>query len=177
MPAEFPILETKRLRLRGFNANDFDLLHSLYSNPEVVHFISIDGQPFSREKTQERLAAALFRWTQHGIPMWAVFLKADQNFVGRCGFQIYESTKEIELAYTMLPQAWGNGYATEASRACLEHAFTVLKWERVVSRTRTTNARSLRVMEKLGFQIEKVGEDIAGPAVFEFLTREMWNPK
>jgi RimJ/RimL family protein N-acetyltransferase len=177
MPAEIATLETERLQLRGFTADDLDLLHSLYSDPEVASFISIDGQPFTREKTQERLAATLFRWTQHRIPMWAVFRKADQTFIGRCGFQIYEATKEIELAYTMLPQVWGNGYATEASRSCLEHAFCTMNWERVVSRTRTTNARSLRVMEKLGFQIEKVGEDIAGPAVFEFLTREMWNPK
>ena len=174
MPAEIPILETERLRLRGFTANDLELLHSLYGNPEVMHFISIDGQPLSREKTKERLAATLFRWTQHGIPMWAVFCNEDQTFVGRCGFQVYPATNEIELAYTMLPEAWGHGYATEASRGCLVHAFTVLNWERVVSRTRTTNARSLRVMEKLGFRIEKVGEDVAGPAVFEFLTREMW---
>src|SRR5579864_58633 len=166
MPAEIPILETERLRLRGFTADDLDLLDSLYSDPDVVSFISIDGQPLSREKSQERLTAALFRWTQHGIPMWAVFRKADDVFLGRCGFQIYQVTNEIEIAYTLLPQAWGNGYATEAGRACLEYAFNVLKWERIVSRTRTTNARSLRVMEKLGFQIEKVGEDIAGPAVF-----------
>ncbi|HEV3142621.1 MAG TPA: GNAT family N-acetyltransferase [Gemmataceae bacterium] len=174
MLAEIPILETERLYLRGFTAGDLDLLHRLYSNAEVMSFISVDGRPYTRERTEERLAAAIYRWTQHGIPMWAVFRKADQEFVGRCGFQIYEATKEIELAYTLLPQAWGNGYATEASLACLDHVFTVLNWDRVVSRTRPTNTRSLHVMEKVGFQIEKVGEDIGGAAVFEFLTREMW---
>jgi [ribosomal protein S5]-alanine N-acetyltransferase len=177
MATEIPILETERLHLRGFTANDLDLLFSLYSNPDVTFFISIDGQPLTRERTQERLTATLFRWTQLGIPMWAVFREADQSFIGRCGFQIYEATKEVELAYTLLPQAWGNGYATEAGQACLEYAFNVLNWKRIVSRTRPSNTRSLRVMEKLGFQIEKVGEDIAGPAVFEFLTKEMWNKK
>jgi RimJ/RimL family protein N-acetyltransferase len=173
MPEEIPELETERLRLRGFTAADLDLLHRLYSDPDVMFFIGTGGT-FSREQTQERLAATLFRWIQHGVPMWALFRKADQAFVGRCGFQILEATKEVELAYTLLPDAWGNGYATEASRACLEHAFTALKWDRVVSRTRPTNSRSLRVMEKLGFQVEKEGEDTGGAAVFEFLTREMW---
>jgi RimJ/RimL family protein N-acetyltransferase len=177
MAAETPTLETARLHLRGFTADDLELLHTLYSNAEVMHHISIDGQPLTREKTQERLASTLFRWTQHGIPMWAVFRKTDETFIGRSGFQIYQATNEIEIAYSLLPLSWGNGYATEASRACLDHAFTVLKWERIVSRTRPTNTRSLRVMEKLGFQVEKVGEDFAGPAVFEFLTREMWNNK
>jgi len=174
MPSEIPILETERLHLRGFTAKDLGLLLSLYGNSEVMSFISVNG-PLTREQTLERLTAALFRWTQFGIPMWTVFRKADQVFVGRCGFQIFEATKDIELAYTLLPQAWGHGYATEASRASLEHAFSVLRWNRIVSRTRPSNVRSLRVMEKLGFQIEKFGEDASGAAVFQFLTRELWN--
>src|SRR5262245_26050429 len=145
MPSEIPILETERLHLRGFTAEDLDLLHSLYGNSEVMSFIGVN-EPLTREQTLERLTATLFRWTQFGIPMWAVFRKDYQAFVGRCGYQIYEATKEIELTYTLLPQAWGHGYATEASRASLEHAFSVLKWIRIVSRTRPKNMRSLRVM-------------------------------
>jgi len=172
MPAEIPILETERLRLRGFTADNLDLLFSLYSNPDVMFFLG-DGQPLSREKTQERLTATLFRWTQLGIPMWAVFRKTDGIFLGRCGFQIF-NLQEIELAYTLLPAAWGQGYATEAARACLDQFFAMSEEDRIVSRTRPTNARSLRVMEKLGFQIEKLGEDMGGPAVFEFQTRKIW---
>jgi RimJ/RimL family protein N-acetyltransferase len=165
-----PTLATGRLNLRGFAIDDLDLLYALYGDSRVMQFLG-DGTPMSRDVTQEKLAAVLFRWTQLRMPMWAVFRKADGVFLGRCGFSPYEPLQSIELAYTLIPSAWGLGYATEASRACLKHAFDELKWDRIMCRTRPTNLRSRRVMEKLGFEFEREGTDTGGAAVFYWLAR------
>jgi len=165
-----PVLTTARLQLRGFADDDLDLLHRLYGDPEVMRHLG-DGTPMSREVTQEKLASVVFRWLQLGIPLWAVFRKDDGAFLGRCGFSPYEPLNSIELAYTFVPPAWDQGFATEASRACLRHAFEVLGWEKIMCRTRPDNVRSRRVMEKLGFQFEREGLDIGGAAVFYWLTR------
>ena len=170
---DIPILTTPRLCLRGFTGDDLDLLHSLFGDPHVMHFLG-DGTPLSREVTQEKLAAVWFRWTQLGIPLWGVFRLGDGCFVGRCGFSPYEPLNAVELAYTFTPSSWGQGLATEASEACLRFAFQEMRWDRILCRTRPDNLRSRRVMEKVGFQFEREGEDIAGPAVFYWLTREQY---
>jgi len=169
-----PTLETPRLSLRGFTNDDFDLLYALYGDPQVMHFLG-DGTPLSRETVEEKLAAVLFRWTQLRIPLWAMFRKEDGVFIGRCGFSPYDPLRVIELAYTVIPSAWNQGYCTEASHACLRFAFEELKWERIMTRTRPDNLRSRRVMEKLGFEFECEGTDIGGAAVFYWLTREGYN--
>ncbi len=50
-----------------------------------------------------------------------------------------------------LPQAWGNGYATEACAAALDWFAGAFPDEPVVLSTQTANGASMRVAEKLGF--------------------------
>jgi len=160
-----PPLSTARLALRGFEANDLELLHRLYGNAEVMHFLG-DGQPLDRAETQEKLTSVLYRSTYLGIPMWALFRRFDGDFIGRCGFSPWGDGDEIELAYTLIPDAWGAGYAVEAGHACLEFIVEHGRWRYVLARTRPTNARSRRVLEKLGFTLEREGEDSGGSALF-----------
>jgi RimJ/RimL family protein N-acetyltransferase len=59
-----------------------------------------------------------------------------------------------ELAYWITPDEQGNGYATEASRLLLDHAFDTLGLHKITARTFESNAGSGRVLEKLGFEQE-----------------------
>ena len=52
--------------------------------------------------------------------------------------------------------AWGNGYATEGAKACLDFAFNKLKIKEVYSVAPKLNVKSEKVMQKIG--MEKVGE-------------------
>ena len=170
---EVPRLETDRLVLRGFTVDDLDHVASLFADPRVMHFLG-DGKPRSREHAHERLAATLYRWQHRRIPMWALIVKETGACIGRCGFAPYEETDQIELAYTLATAHWGKGYATEASRACLRHAFGELAWPRLIARTRPDNLASRRVLEKLGFRFDRDESDANGPAIFFNLTRELY---
>ena len=63
----------------------------------------------------------------------------------------------VEVGWTLHPEHWGKGYATEAVRALIDHAFTDLTHQALQSSVRVTNPQSRRVLEKCGFQWNGVG--------------------
>src|SRR5262245_53921651 len=171
---EMPILETARLRMRGFAMVDLDLIAPMYADPRVMHFLGKTPEPLSREAAQERLAAMIFRWETRRIPLWALELKDGGEWIGRCGVSPYKDTDLIELAYSLLPAHWGKGYTTEASRACLKHVRDHFDWPGIVTRTRPDNVRSQRVIEKIGFKFDRFEpHHVDGPHLFYVMTREM----
>jgi ribosomal-protein-alanine N-acetyltransferase len=149
-------LETDRLRLSPIAAEDLDAVAALYADPDVMRFIGLRA-PLTREQTRERLDFMIGQWREHGFGMWAVLRKADGAFVGRCGLRTLDDTTEIELGYTLAKAYWGQGYATEAARAVVRHAFDVLKLERLVAIADPANAASINVMKKLGMTFEGTG--------------------
>jgi RimJ/RimL family protein N-acetyltransferase len=70
----------------------------------------------------------------------------------------------VEIGWRLARSAWGHGYATEAARACLAHAFTTLALEEVVSFTAVPNDRSRAVMHRLGMTRDPA-EDFDHPRV------------
>lgn len=74
-------------------------------------------------------------------------------FVGRCG--IHRWRGELELGYIVLPELWGQGFATEMGDAVANHAFTSLGLGELVAFTKPDNVASRRVMEKVGFRYDR----------------------
>lgn len=73
-------------------------------------------------------------------------------------------TPAIELAWRLDYEHWGKGYASEAARAVIDHAFTVLSLTELVAYTVHDNVRTIAMMEKLGMEYQK-GEDFDYPAL------------
>ncbi|OLF07995.1 hypothetical protein BLA60_24285 [Actinophytocola xinjiangensis] len=148
-------LETERLRLRRFTLDDADLLVELDSDPEVMRHLT-GGRPTSRERiessTLPRIVEDYLQHPGHGV--FAAFTRGGDEFVG--WFMLVRDPDapagEAELGYRLRRAAWGHGYATEGSTALLRHAFVALGLRRVVADTMTVNARSRRVMEKVGLR-------------------------
>jgi ribosomal-protein-alanine N-acetyltransferase len=151
-----PILETERLRLRPVVADDLDHFAALYGDPDVMRFIGLRG-PLTREQAGERLEFMIDHWRRHGFGMWTLRLKASGEFVGRCGLRYLEETPEVELGYTLAKAFWGQGLATEASRAVARHAFDAIKLRRLVAVADPANVSSVNVMRKIGMIFERTG--------------------
>jgi ribosomal-protein-alanine N-acetyltransferase len=152
----FPVLETDRLRLRPMSPDDMEHIVALYGDPDVMRYIGTRG-PLSREESSARLDFMVDHWHLHGFGMWALFLKADGAFVGRCGMRYLDDSTEVELGYTLLKAYWGQGFATEASRAVVRHALHVMKLKRLVAIADPANTASVNVMKKIGMIFEGVG--------------------
>lgn len=151
-----PVVETERLILRGYRAEDLAESHANWSDPEVVRHIS--GRASSEEEAWARLLRNSGLWPILGYGYWAVEEKASGRFVGDVGFAdfmraITPSLKGApEIGWVLGSWAHGRGYATEAARAAL--AWGEAQWgpRRTVCIIAPENAPSLRVAEKCGYR-------------------------
>jgi RimJ/RimL family protein N-acetyltransferase len=100
--------------------------------------------------------------------------RATGEIIGHAGLQRLDGGDDGELGYYLGRAAWGQGYATETARACLEHGFTACALERVVAVVRLENAASRRVLEKDGFRHERDGTFYGAEASLFALPRDAW---
>lgn len=177
-------LETDRLLLRPFVAEDLDHLVELDADPEVMTYLT-GGKPTPREAYVESLPGmmagrgALDRW------IWAAVERAGGDFIGWFSLRPdpARGSDEAELGYRLRRAAWGQGYATEGAARMVEAAFAELGLQRVFALTMTVNLASRRVMEKVGLThvrtfFEDWPEPIAGSEhgdVEYALTRAEWD--
>lgn len=167
------ILETPRLILRHQVLEDLDDLWALYCNSNITKYIP--DAPRSRAEAQEEL-----EWHMHGHPhnpqlgLWATIHKATGRFIGRCGLLPWtiDGRDEVEVAYTIAQEFWGQGLGSEAAQAILEYGFTQLNLPRLICRIEVENVASQKVAEKIGMMFEKEGLDEIGP----FLVYAMHRP-
>ena len=149
-------LETERLLLRRFTADDVDNLTELDSDPDVMHFIT-GGRRTPREEIQNDFLPAFLRYYERyeGFGFWAAIEKSTGDFLGWFHFRPPPGSDpdEVELGYRLRKSAWGKGYATEGSRALVRKGFADLGVRRVVAYTMVVNTASRRVMEKAGLTL------------------------
>jgi ribosomal-protein-alanine N-acetyltransferase len=158
------ILETERLILRHQVIEDLDDLWALYCNPRITQYIP--DAPRSREEVQEEL-----EWHMHGHPrhpelgLWATIHKETGKFIGRCGLLPWniDGQDEVEVAYTIAEEYWGQGLGSEAAQALLNYGFEVLNLSRLVCLIDAENNASKKVAEKIGMRFEKEAQDELGP--------------
>ncbi|MFN6465295.1 MAG: GNAT family N-acetyltransferase [Nostoc sp. DedVER02] len=165
-------IETPRLRLRNFNLNDFDCLFRLYSDAEVMKYLSLR----TREQTQASLSQHIQQWQQHNFGMWAVIHKETGTMIGRCGLGFLENTPEVELGYVFDKSYWNMGIATEASVATLKFGFWEVKLDRIVAIADPENIASVRVIQKLGMKYEKNTRHYGHNVVYYAISHTEWQP-
>ena len=145
-------IETARLYLRQLNPGDVDELHPVFNDADVVKYMKA-SLPVSREDTEIALLSIIKHWEQHGFGRWAVVKKETGKLIGYGGLRnLYGMA---ELVYLLGKPFWGQGLATELSKACLKWGFDNRHFERIVAVTRPEHIASRRVMEKIGMTYEK----------------------
>ena len=153
------VLETARLRMRSFSPEDLDDLIRLCTDPQAMRYLPPNFRPETEEETVARLQRYLDHEAQHGCAFYHVSTHAG-DFVGRAGYYWIPEIEMFELGYSLLPDDWGKGYATELTHGLIHHAFDELGWRILCGRTMPENAASRKVLEKTGFQYK-------GPRTFE----------
>lgn len=157
------VCQTSRLLLRHFTMDDLESLTAMHSDPEVSRFL---GGVKTPEQTRQRLLEWLDDYQRYGFSKWAVIVRTTGELVGRCGLSLeqIDGISEWELGWTFARAHWGNGYATEAAKAAMEHSFNVLGHKRLISLIRPGNDSSVRVAERIGMTYERIVEWNGAPA-------------
>jgi len=141
---------TERLTLREFTAADLPDLVRLDTDPRVMRYIG-DG----RALAESAVSAVLERVQRYygmypDLGVWAAQRRADGAFLGWFCLKYIPRTVEVEVGYRLLPEAWGNGYATEGTIALVRYAFGDVGLNRIVGLTNPQNAASQHVLRKAG---------------------------
>ena len=160
------ILETHRLILRRLLPDDLDSLFALYSDPEIRRYFP-EGT-LTYEETKEEL-----EWFLNGHPshpqlgLWATLHKETNQFIGRCGLLPWtiEQRQEVEVAYLLAKEYWGQGLGTEAAKAIANYGFEQLHLSRLICLIDPENQASRKVATKIGMIFEKEIEDKFGRAL------------
>jgi RimJ/RimL family protein N-acetyltransferase len=149
-----PTLETDRLLLRRWHADDAAPFAAINADPEVMRHIG-GGVPLGRGLSDDLLWRFEREWEERGFGLWAVQERAAPGvLLGFCGLTVPmflpELLPAVEVGWRLARAAWGRGLATEAARAAVAFGFEEHAMAEILAIVDPENARSLRVAEKLG---------------------------
>ena len=110
--------------------------------------------PYNKDGVDHWISRSLASYQNNGFGLWAVILKESNRFIGQCGItlQDIDGSSVPEIGYHIHKKFWGQGYATEAARACMVYGFEQLKFDRIFIHTYIKNIPSQRVAEKIGMR-------------------------
>ena len=146
-----PVLATARLRLRTPQREDAPAIAALANDRRIAENTARIPHPYTLAD-----AEGFLRYLEESETETAFAItRADDALIGICGLRM-KPRKAPEIGYWLGAPYWGNGYATEAARAVIDHAFEDLGLEQIESGARVSNPASRRVLEKCGFQWSSV---------------------
>jgi RimJ/RimL family protein N-acetyltransferase len=149
-------METERMVLRQFTADDAERLVELDADPRVMRYIT-GGDATSRDEVEADILPVFLGYYRKfpGYGFWAAIEKSTGDFLGWFHYRPApgDPPGQPELGYRLRCEAWGKGYATEGSRALIAKGFTEFGAQRVVASTMAVNTASRRVMEKSGMRL------------------------
>jgi len=146
---DIPVLESERLRLRGWDIDDADALRRIYADPITMQHIG-DGSTMPPDAAFKALAIMLGHWALRGFGQWAVTDRATGEVLGRAGLYEPEGWPGTEVGWLLDRPHWGQGLGTEAAQLAMAWAWETLEVEQLLHLIRPDNHASIRVAKKLG---------------------------
>ena len=150
------IFTSERLGFRNWTTDDLIEFTAMNQDKEVMKF-------FPKLLTENDTLTFIERlqndYYEHLYCYFATEILSTGEFIGFVGLgkQSYKTkyTPAIDIGWRLKRSAWGNGYATEGAKKCLEYAFINLKINSIISVCTEKNKNSEKVMQKIGMQ--KIG--------------------
>jgi RimJ/RimL family protein N-acetyltransferase len=156
-----PRIRTERLLLREPRRADFDGFAENLADPEATLYLS----GVSDRRTAWRIyLAATGAWVLDGKGWWAIELRETGAMVGTVGVFVRESAPDFEIGWTVFRPHWRSGYAAEAARAALHHAFAHYGARRVIAYIDPKNEASIGVSQKIGMSFDADADFYGQPA-------------
>ncbi|MGE0851690.1 MAG: GNAT family N-acetyltransferase [Hyphomicrobiaceae bacterium] len=152
---DIPVLETERLRLRGWREEDHAPFARICASEATARFV---GGVCGPDDAWRRIAGQIGHWALRGYGSWVIEEKDRGRWVGYSGLWNPHGWPEPELMWGLAADAHGRGYATEAARRGRDYAYRELGWRTLVSCIAPANAPSQRVAARLGAACERTIE-------------------
>jgi ribosomal-protein-alanine N-acetyltransferase len=168
--------ETERILFREIRKSDFNNWLEFHKNPNTsLHWISeLESPKTECEKWYEK---QFYRYENNLGGMNALIEKVSGKLIGHCGLLIQNVDKisELEIGYSLLPEFWNKGFATESAKKCRDYAFENNLSNSIISIISLTNKSSETVAIKNGMKIDKVTEYSGNKVNIYRIEKTEWN--
>jgi len=169
-PEVFPRIETARLILREIAQDDAMGIFENFSDPEIAKWFF--EQPFTEMKQVTQIIAEFKREFMDGKGLtWAIILKENEACIGTCGYGDLDFGERGEIGFDLAKEQWGNGLMAEALKAIMDYGYKALHLLKIEAHTYSNNSRAIRLLEKLGFQLDNVSEE----GHYYSISKESWD--
>lgn len=175
-----PTIETERLILRPLVEADLADYTAVMTHPAVRASLHLPDT-FGEHQAWDQMVAFAGQWALRGTGQWALEEKTTGRFIGRAGTHAphRDDWPGVEVGWTVHPDHWGKGYASEAGQASVDWAFGTRDphIEQLHSMILTANVRSQAVARRLGFELAETRTYRWFPALPHgrwHLPRERW---
>ncbi len=149
------VLETDRLVLRYFHADDVEFVVRLLNEPSFIEHIGDKGVRTAEEANQYLLDGPLDSYERFGYGLNMVEMKETGEPIGMCGLVRRENLDDADIGYAFLEKHWSKGYARESAEAVLNHARETFGLGRIVAIVTPENHSSIKLLEKIGLKFQR----------------------
>jgi RimJ/RimL family protein N-acetyltransferase len=150
------VLETERLILRGMDLADAPFILALLNEPSFLRFIGDKKVRTVQDAEQYILNGPVASYNRNGFGLSLVELKETHTPIGMCGLLKRDELPHADIGFAFMPDFWNKGFAYEAAAAVMNDARERLKLERVLAITNQDNEASIKLLQKLGLQFERL---------------------
>lgn len=163
-----PAILTQRLLLRPPAASDFESWARFSADPDVMRYI---GGVMPRALAWRGFLTMVGAWQIQGFAMFSVIERQSGQWIGRVGPWQPEGWPGTEVAWGLLAEHQGKGYALEAATASIDWAFEHLTWSEIIHCIDPANGPSQALATRLGASSRGPGRL---PPPFERATIDIW---
>lgn len=160
-------METNRCLLSIVKQSDFRDIKNLFQNQKVRKYLGGVRTEASINKLFEDMLSNV-----DDSKYWTIRILDSNEFVGLVSLDTHHNNKDLEVSYQLLPNWWGNGYATEVINHVIKFAFETLNVSQVVAETQTANIQSSILLEKVGMKLTSKYERFNAEQSFYVIKQE-----
>lgn len=151
----FPVIDLGDIVLREIRDGDSPDYFRYMSDDRMLGFLTRENRPETLEKATEEVNYWRSLFPAKRSIYWAIATKSDDKMVGTAGFNnILFPHDRAEISYDLDPDVWGNGIMLKSIKGILKYADNVLSLKRVQATVIIDNERSIKVLERCGFEKE-----------------------
>lgn len=142
--------------MRWLTLDDAGLMLEIWNDPAFVRYVGDRGIR-TIDQAQDALAEGPMRqYSDYGYGPYRLSLKDSNEAIGICGLFRRDGLDDADIGFALLPDYYGQGYASEAAFAVTGHAQHVLGLRRLTAIVSPHNGTSIALIEKLGMRFESM---------------------
>jgi [ribosomal protein S5]-alanine N-acetyltransferase len=150
------VLDTGRLTLRWLEPGDAGFILELTNDPDWLRHIGDRGIRSLDDAGRYIVDGPRAMYDRLGFGLYCVELRGTGTAIGLCGLLKRDWLEDVDIGFAFLPAFRGRGYAFEAAAATLRHGRERLGLDRITAIVSPANADSVRLLEKLGLNFERM---------------------